>query len=200
MEFILNTIFFLCLACIVIYDASQNLKARYSAKKGCCLKTMAQDNNVTKDVFSSHDIQVYIILFSILLTVRNCTCKYVQYILYLSVDSLTYTYVNLLVLPTVGEKSAIPDCLQEMAPRWRRRRDGLRRWMTPQAQELSTELWQESLKIRTADNYEFVRPFYIVFFFVIYLIDNDIGANYRCDPFYVQGCYMIIECVTINHV
>ncbi|XP_035430414.2 uncharacterized protein LOC118262875 isoform X3 [Spodoptera frugiperda] len=46
--------------------------------------------------------------------------------------------------------------MQGMAAlRWRRRRGGLRRWMTPEAQELSKELWKEGL---TPIKCEFMRP------------------------------------------
>ncbi|KAF9415199.1 hypothetical protein HW555_007075, partial [Spodoptera exigua] len=46
--------------------------------------------------------------------------------------------------------------MQGMAAlRWRRRRGGLRRWMTPEAQELSKELWKQGL---TPIKCEFMRP------------------------------------------
>ncbi|XP_059049428.1 uncharacterized protein LOC131844532 [Achroia grisella] len=49
--------------------------------------------------------------------------------------------------------------LQGLERRWRYRRGGLRRWMTPQAEDLSTDIWCKGLTSqRTVNGIEFMRP------------------------------------------
>ncbi|KAJ8734864.1 hypothetical protein PYW08_014114 [Mythimna loreyi] len=48
--------------------------------------------------------------------------------------------------------------MQAVAMRWRRRHGGLRKWMTPEAQELSKELWEKGLLPSTSVQCEFMRP------------------------------------------
>ncbi|XP_063834015.1 uncharacterized protein LOC135083193 isoform X3 [Ostrinia nubilalis] len=48
--------------------------------------------------------------------------------------------------------------MQGLQQRWRRRRGGLRRWMTPQAEDLSTDIWSKGLATRKSVECEFMRP------------------------------------------
>ena len=79
MEFALNVIFFVTVPCLIIFNAVKNIIARCrKSKKGASACPSGAMNNTNK-CFSTHDMQVrgfYVLLFSFLYTVRNCTCKY----------------------------------------------------------------------------------------------------------------------------
>ncbi|XP_030027111.2 uncharacterized protein LOC115445132 isoform X3 [Manduca sexta] len=48
--------------------------------------------------------------------------------------------------------------MQSVQPRWRHRRGGLRRWMTPQAEELSADLWRKAFSSRQPIKRDIMQP------------------------------------------